>query len=142
MPERINRPSKNESSSSPENHTREEKIKELIALAKELSESQESFAVPGIDPEADSRIRATETEFPGYTTPLDTLLDRFRSEGMRVTLGQYPESGNVYVVPAGGSDTPNEDMYIFPRHLQINDMMNPKIRSLIQMHKDRFRPRS
>ena len=142
MPERISKPSRIERTLTPENRRGEEEIKEFIALAKELSESQESFPFPGIDPEARSLMRATEIEFPDYTTPVDALLDRFRSEGMRVTLGQYPESGNVYIVPAGRSETRNEDMYIFPKHLQINDMMNPKIRSLIQMHKDRFRPRS
>jgi|GEM_PF-5386026 hypothetical protein len=111
---------------------------DVIAYAKELSESQESFPFPGIDPEALLNMRATDIEFPGYTTPVDTLLDRCRAEGIKVIFGKYPESGNVYIVPAGRSETENEDMYIFPRHLQENEMMNGSLRTLIIADRIRF----
>jgi hypothetical protein len=133
MPEKIPGPSKRiESASSAEKSHGDETIKLRLTLAKELSESQESFPFPGIDPVALAKMQADDIEFPGYTTPVDTLLDRCRSEGIKVIFGKHPESGNVYIVPAGEGDPPNEDdMYLFPRHLQENEMMDGTLRGLI-----------
>lgn len=129
------KPLKFKSAPNLENDKGNEKIREFIALAKELGESKESFPFPGIEPEARSKMKATDMEFPDYTTPVDILVDRFHAEGMKVVLGQYPESGNVFIVPAGTSNPVNEDMYISPKHLQINEMISPNIRRLILMDK-------
>lgn len=48
---------------------REQKRKELIALAIELSGNQEGFPFPGIDPEIYLGIKAALEKFPGYSTP-------------------------------------------------------------------------
>ena len=111
---------------------------DFIAQAKELTEREESFPFPGIEPEARTEMIATDREFPGYTTPVDTLLDRCRGEGIRVMLGKNPGSGNVYIVPAGRSEPYNEDMFIFPRHLQINEMMDGDLRALIARDRIRY----
>src|SRR3989344_6113502 len=76
----------------------------FMSSAAEMSESRESFPFPGIELEVHTKMIATDREFPGYTTPVDTLLDRCRGEGIRVMLGKNPESGNVYIVPAGGEE--------------------------------------
>ena len=99
-----------------------------------------SFPFPGIELEEHTKMLATDREFPGYTTPVDTLLDRCRGEGIKVMLGKNQESGNVYIVSAGRSEPYNEDMFIFPRHLQINELMDGDLKVLVI--RDRLRYKS
>lgn len=113
---------------------REQKRREIIALTRELSESQESYPFPGIDPEVYSKMKATDEEFPGYTTPVDKLVERFKSEGMKVIPGQYMESGNVYIVPSQSDNV--EDRYVIPRQLQITETMDGKLKKLILISRE------
>ena len=55
-----------------------------------------------------------EVEMLGYTctAPIDELLKRFEEEGFKITLGQYPESGNVLVMPAGSDDIDNDFLFL------------------------------
>jgi len=104
--------------------------KEFIALARELCASQEIFPFPGIKPESLAKLRAADEEYPGYTTPTDEIVERLKNEGMKVMLGKYPESGNVFILPAGSDDI-EKDM-IFPKHFQTNGVLNEKLRNLIE----------
>jgi hypothetical protein len=106
--------------------TRKEKI---ILLAAELFESNEIFSFSGIEPESYSKMKAGEEEDPGYTTPIDEIIERFKSEGMKVVLGKNPQSGNVYILPAESTNIEMDS--ISPRQLQINEGMNEKLRKLI-----------
>lgn len=109
---------------------RERKRREMITLAKELSESHESFPFPGIDPKAYSDIKATEEEFPDYTTPIDILIERFKNEGMKVALGKNPESGMVYILPSRSDDIEHDS--IVPRQLHFNEIVtDDRIKALI-----------
>lgn len=108
---------------------KEQKRHEIVALAKELSESQESFPFPGIHPESYSKIKAEEEEYPGCATPIDELLERFANEGMKVVLGAHPESGNVFILPRGSDDIENDSL--LPRSLQIDEIMDEKLKQLI-----------
>lgn len=112
---------------------KEQKKEGFIALAKELSESHESFSFPGIDPESYATLKSAEEEFLGYTTPIDTLIERFENEGMKIALGEYPDSGNVFVVPSGSDDIENDS--VFPRHLQIDETMDERLKQLISLQK-------
>lgn len=105
----------------------------IIALAKELFERKEHFPFPGIDPESYSKIKADQDEFPGYSTPIDELMERFQHEGIKVVLGAHPESGNVFILPAESNDIENDS--IFPRHLQLSDTMDVALKNLIMMNK-------
>lgn len=115
-----------------ETDEREQRKREIIALARELAESQEVFPFPGIDSEAYLKIRSGQEEFPGYATPIDELLERFENEGMKVVLGTYHESGNVFILPAGSNDIVNDNL--FPRHLQMSEIMDEKLKKLIVMN--------
>ena len=106
--------------------TRKEKI---IALAAELFESNEVFPFVGIDSESYSRMKAGEEEDPGYTTPVDEIIERLKNEGMKVVLGKNPQSGNVFVLPAQ-SDNIEMDS-ISPKQFQLSEGMNEKLRELI-----------
>ena len=106
--------------------TRKEKI---IALAIELNESQEVFPFPGIAPESYAKMKADEEEYPGYTTPVDELVESFASKGIQVMLGKNPQSGDVFIVP-GNSDNIEMDS-ISPKQLQLSEEMDEKLRELI-----------
>jgi hypothetical protein len=123
-------------SSQPEknNNQREQKIKEVIALAIELSESRESFPFPGLDPAVYSKLKASEERFPGHVTPIDELIERFKKEGIKVVLGEHPESGNVFILPAQSNDIGSDS--IFPRHLPVSKIMNEKLKRLVLMDKN------
>lgn len=119
-------------------YERERKIEdvrdEMIALAKELSESGEGFPFPGISRETYSRMKATDEEFPGYSTPIDELLERFKKEGMKVVSGDRPMSGTVYVLPLESNDKESDG--IFPECLEVNDMMDEKLKELISKRRE------
>jgi len=61
-----------------------------------------------------------EVEMLGYTctAPIDELLKRFEEEGFKITLGQYPESGNVLILPSGSDDVENDSLLL--RNLSFN----------------------
>jgi hypothetical protein len=105
------------------------RIEKIISLAKELFESGETFPFFGIDLESYLKMKAGEAEDPGYTTPVDENIERFKTEGMKVVQGKNPQSGNVYILPTGSTDIEMDG--IFPRQLKIREGMNPKLKELI-----------
>ena len=108
--------------------TRKEQI---IALALELHEQDETFLFSGIEPEAYAKMKAVDDEFPGYTTPIDDIVERLKNEGMRVVLGKNPESGNVFVLPSQSTNIEMDS--ISPSQLQLSDGMNEKLKKLIAL---------
>lgn len=106
--------------------TKKEKI---IALAIEIIESHEVFPFSGLDSGAYAKIKSDEEESPGYATPIDELVKRFEDEGMKIVLGKNPESGNVFILPLLSDDIENDSF--FPKHLQIGEGMNEKLKELI-----------
>jgi hypothetical protein len=114
-------------------NTREQKVKEILALATELHESQEVFPFSGIEAEAYAKLKASDEEFPGCVTPIDELLERLKSEGIKVSLGVHPESKDVFILPAQSSDLRNDSIY--PRHLQISETMDERLKKLILANK-------
>ncbi len=117
---------------------KEQRKREAIDLARELVENNEIFSFPGIDSEAYSKIKVTEEKYPGYGTPIDELLERFKNEGMKVVLGAHPESGNVFILPAQSNDIENDA--ILPRQLQMSDSLDEKIKNLISLYKWLYHP--
>jgi len=115
------------------NEVRDQKVKELLTLATELRESQETFPFPGIEAEAYAKLKASDEEFPGCVTPIDELLERFKSEGIKISLGAHPESKDVFILPAQSDDLVNDS--IFPKHLQINETMDERLKKLILANK-------
>lgn len=108
---------------------REKRRKRIIALAKELNESQESFPFPGIDADSYQKLKATDEEFPGFTTPIDELIQRFITEGIKVVSGDDPESGNVFILPFGSNDIESDS--ISPKQLQPDESMDSRLGKLI-----------
>jgi hypothetical protein len=50
-----------------------------------------------------------------------------------VVLGEHPESGNVFILPLQSNDIAKD--FVFPRHLQISEGMDEKLKRLILMNK-------
>ena len=106
-----------------------EKVASTIALTIELGETHEAFPFPGINPDSYPGLKAHDEEFPGYATPIDELVQRLETEGMKVILGNDPRSGNIYILPVGSNDIEKDS--ICPRHLQISGIMDEKLKELI-----------
>jgi hypothetical protein len=108
---------------------REQTREEITTLALELQEGGEVFTFSGIEEENYLNAKAQEEEYPGYTTPIDEIIERCNKEGIKVVLGDSPESGNVFILPAGSNDLARDSIY--PRQLKITDEMDERIKRLI-----------
>lgn len=113
-----------------ESLTRVSKIIELVTI---INESSERFPFPGIDPEAYSKMKKVDTEYPGLTTPTDEIIERCTREGIKIILGKHPTSGNVYVLPAESNDIGMDSFS--PHQLLANNVTNPVLAELIQVTK-------
>jgi hypothetical protein len=119
---------------------RAEQKRKKISLSRELEKIRERLPFPGIDPEHYSKLKAEEEEFPGYVTPIDELVARFKDRGMKVVLGNNPESGNVFVLPFDSDDIENDS--VFPQHLQSDGIMNGQLRELVLLSKDQIKDKA
>ena len=111
----------------------EQRRKEIIDLAIELSESRESFPFSGINPEDYAKIKADRDEYPELFSPMDELMERFKSQGIKVMRGNDPSSINAFILPGESTDIENDSIY--PRHLQITDAMDERLVKLILLNK-------
>lgn len=116
-----------------EKEAKEQRKKDLIALARELKEVAESLPFPGMDSDIYSKMKKDLEGYPDFSAPIDELLERFSSQGMKVMFGDDPESGVVYVLPAQSSDIHMDSL--FPRHLQITEGMDERVKNLILLNK-------
>lgn len=104
--------------------------REYAAIGLELMESGESFPFPGIEKAHYDRIKSEEEEYPGFATPIDELLKRFKEEGLKMTIGKHPASGNVFILPAGSDDIEMDSL--LPKHLVMTDDMDERLKELIR----------
>ena len=107
----------------------DEKMQERIALALELSESMERINFPGIKSDVYEKIKTEQEEYPGVSTPIDELLERFEREGMKIALNQYSASGNIFILPYESEDTRNDGL--MPRQLSTEGDIDEDVLNLI-----------
>jgi len=130
----------------------ESRRERISALSAELIERNEVFPFPGINPEAYLKLKADIAAAEGMSLydvsspTLDELIEMFQKEGMRVTLGDSPQAGNVFVVPAGQSDyyQPSrppgvsnmvmQDYSLSPKHLQTSGVKE-KLEELVLLRR-------
>lgn len=117
-------------------NSKEREKKEYLELAETLSQNLEGFTFPGIESQWYSKLKADDEEYPGFSTPTDEIIERMKSEGIKIVLGAHPENGDVYALPKESSDIEND--MIFPGHLNVTDDMNETLKSLILAHKKRL----
>ena len=116
------------------------KMSEYLRLAVELSEHPEAFLFFGIDDAVYQTMKKGEEEvdpdYPDTTTPIDARVARLQLHGMKIVPGKNPQSGMVYVLPGDSDDIENDGL--FPRHLNIHDDMDPRIKKLILANRKPF----
>jgi hypothetical protein len=118
------------------NEIAEQRDKEIIYWATEMIRRQEILPFKGIDPEIYSNLKAADEEYPGMSTPIDEIINRCTSEGIKVVFGRDPDSGNVYILPAQSTDILNDG--IQPQSLKITDQMNEGLKRLITLDRERI----
>lgn len=115
------------------NNERIELGEEFLRLGNELSENKEGFPFPGVNHEFYLERKASEERLPGYATPIDDLIERFKNEGMKVVLSETPGNREVFILPSQ-SDNIVEDS-ISPKNLQTEETLSNEIKKLISLSK-------
>jgi len=106
---------------------------EFAAWILEATKNRERFPFAGIDPESYAKLKTFDEQDPGYATPIDPLIARFRAEGMKVVLSPDAASGNIYILPAGSDDIENDSL--IPRHLLESGIMDGHLKVLVRISK-------
>lgn len=108
-------------------------VQEIRRLGVELGERAEALPFTGIDEASYATLKEDE-EFcpPGYATPIDELIERFRAHGIKVVLNANTEPGSdTWVVP---SDSTDASIYgldrLLARHLKVTEDMDPDLKLL------------
>lgn len=102
---------------------------EYIRLSEGLSQQSKAFQFFGLDDTAFAEINGEEEEYPGWNTHINDLIRRFCDSGMKVALGKYPKTGNVFVLPSDSNDIESDG--VLPRQLMVRHEMNPEFIKLI-----------
>jgi len=110
---------------------RQERVSKILELVRKINESGESLPFPGIHQDAYLKMKETDDEFPGYTTPTDEIIERCKKEGIKIVVGKHPDSGNVFVLPAESNDIEMDS--ISPHQLAIDSVKNEHLVKLIQL---------
>lgn len=100
-----------------------------LAIAEKLSGYSEAIPFHGLEEEGYKRLKAESDEYPGYATPIDELVKRFETEGIKIVI----EKGKVFVLPSTSDDIENDS--IFPRFLKITDDMVENLKMLVKTGK-------
>ncbi len=108
---------------------KEEKRAELMDLATEMINENRVYPWPGLTPDAYSRFRSEEEEFPGFCNPIDDVVKRCEVEGIKIVF----ISKTIAVIPA---ETGDIDMdIIFPHSLQVRSYSDGQLSELIAVSK-------
>lgn len=124
----------------PQEQEKEMTKQERVALGKELAAQAEVFPFQGIEESVLETIRQEENEYPGLTTPIDELMARCATHGMKIVLGDHPESGNVFLLPADSDNIAEDTLPL--KHLKIGEGMDPRLKALILAKRALGRPKS
>jgi hypothetical protein len=113
---------------------------ELAERIAKICERAESFPYTGLVDGAYEKIKQAEADaadYPGYATPIDTLVERFKSHGMRIDLGDDPGDGSVWVVPADSTIVSiyGEDR-VPAKHFNVTDDMDAELKTLLTLSKE------
>ena len=112
---------------------RKEELVKAAVTELMFGEHPESFPFPGIDSEHYARMKSDEEEFPGCTTPIDEIIERFKKEGMKIVFGNNPGSGNVYVMPYESEDIERDAIQL--KQLETDAVSYELLKKLIMLDK-------
>ena len=87
---------------------------EGVVLIFRLEREREILPFPGVDEAVYKKLKAEEADIPNYadySTPVDTIIERMRRDGVRVVFGKHgPE--NVFVIPASSQDVERDSFFL------------------------------
>jgi len=89
------------------------------------------FPFPGINQESYDTIKAEQEEYPGYTTLIDELLEKFKAQGFKVVSSKYAGSGNVVLLPAESDDIYNDLLLL--GNLSLGEDVDDRLKKLIDL---------
>ena len=98
-------------------------------VASELYLKKEVFPFPGIKTASYLKLKKDDEEFPGFVTPIDELIHKFRNNGMRVVIGNHPK--NPVIIPGNSTDIIRDS--ILPNSLLLTENIKGKLRELIRL---------
>ncbi|HRH31536.1 MAG TPA: hypothetical protein PK950_02615 [Candidatus Paceibacterota bacterium] len=120
-----------------ENKNSREALKlEKISLAIELSKNLEGFPFGGILEESYAKLKETEQEenYPSRIPSIDSILERFKNEGIKVPLSEEEKTtGNIVFLPTGSND---DDDNLRPKHFEIYEGMDENLKRLILIDRE------
>lgn len=111
-----------------------ERISGLVRIA-QVCEQSEGYEFPGIKYESHADLKDAEVNHPAPVTGIDDLILRMETQGAKVVLGKYPDSGNVFILPNGSDDIVSDS--IFPRQLDVAGVSDNNYRDLILLDAQR-----
>lgn len=124
------------------NIEKEKKIRRRKELSFELAEAAEHFVFPGLVVGAYEQLKADdEYADPDYVTPIDTLLELFKEQGLVVDSGSQlvetdKKSSVITVRPAATEAGFYGENLLHIKNLQIGDDMDPRLAELIALAKE------
>ncbi len=112
---------------------KEQLHREYLELIRELVSENRKFDFPGMSPDTYAKLQAEAGEYSEYATPMDELVAKFNAEGVKVVPANDPHTAIALVVPYRTGDKIMDSL--FPRHLEIIEGMDPKLKTLIELNK-------
>jgi len=106
-------------------HQRE--VERLLEQAIEMTR-HEIFPFTSIKQEFYDKMRAADDECPGYSTPIVEIKKRMEDEGMKISLGKNPGSGNIFVMPGKSDDFENDSIEL--RAIELNTVLSEKVEEI------------
>ncbi len=114
------------------NEEKKRVLERIISLAQQIAEKGEVYQFPGIETKSHETLKADDDEYPGYTTHVDVILERMKSEGIKIVQANNPQSGNVFAMPAQSNDMSDS---ILINHLQVSDHLTKEVQELLLLTK-------
>ena len=108
---------------------KEQYLAALLELIGRSIELGKIFPFPGINHGEYLKMKESDEKFPGYTTPIEEIIERCKKLGIKIVLGKHPESGNVFVLPAD-SDNIEMDSFSLDK-LKVNDVKSEHLKAAI-----------
>lgn len=117
----------------------EEIVRKQFDLSWELYEVLDIFPFPGITPKGYEQLKNDEQDMPeSYVTPVDTLLEAFTRDGMRIERGIQIKETEVptiirTIAPAKSDGGFYGEDLLPIKYLNITEDMDPRLVELITL---------
>jgi len=102
-------------------------VERLLEEAVEMTR-HEIFPFTSIKQESYDKMKADDDLCPGYTTPIHEIRERMGKEGMKISLGENPKSGNIFVLPGKSDDFKMDSVLL--KNIELNSALSKKVEEI------------